>query len=203
MSLGLIGKKIGMTQVFEDNSELVPVTIIQAGPCFVIQIKTEEKDGYNALQLGYVAAKKVNKPIQGHCTKSDRGNFRIFKEFAVEDIENYTLGQEINIGIFSIGDRITITGNSKGKGFAGVMKRWGFGGGPASHGSKTHRRPGSIGASATPSRVLKGKKLPGHKGNEKNTIKKCKIVNLMSEENIIMIKGQVPGSRNQVVLIYK
>jgi large subunit ribosomal protein L3 len=203
MSLGLIGKKIGMTQVFGDNSEFIPVTIIEAGPCFVIQIKKKEKDDYNALQLGYIATKKGNKPLQGHCKKSNKGNFRILKEFEVDNSESYEIGHEMNLSMFSIGDKVKITGTSKGKGFAGVMKRWGFSGGPASHGSKSHREPGSIGASATPSRVLKGKKLPGHKGNEKVTIKNCKIVDIRLEKNIIMVKGPVPGSKNQVILIYK
>ncbi len=203
MSLGLIGRKIGMTQLFSEEGESVTVTVIEAGPCKVVQIKNNEGEGYNALQLGFLPRKmaKVNKPLQGHFKKGGDGAFYFLKEFTVDDVASYQLGQEINLEIFEVGQKVTVTGISKGKGFAGVMKRWGFGGGPASHGSTTYRRPGSIGASAYPARVMKGKKLPGHKGAATVTVENLEVFDRQPEKNLLFLKGAIPGGKKGLVTI--
>ncbi|WP_456324223.1 50S ribosomal protein L3 [Desulfonauticus submarinus] len=204
--LGIIGKKIGTTRIFGEDGSVVPVTVVQAGPCPVIQVKTKEADGYEAIQLGFeqVSEKKVNKPLKGHFAKAKKGYFRYLKEFRVENGAEFDLGQDITVEIFEPGERISVTGTSKGKGFAGVMKRWGFGGLPASHGAeKVHRSPGSIGQCAYPGKVFKGKKMAGHMGNKQVTYRNLEVVGIRPEDNVILIKGQIPGSKNSLVLLRK
>lgn len=205
MSLGLIGRKLGVSQVFADSGEVIPVTVIEAGPCVVVQKKTQDKDGYNALQVGFLEReeKKTNRPLKGHFAKAGTKAFVVLKEFTLPDVEGYQSGQEIKVDIFSAGELVDVIGTSKGKGFAGGVKRWGFRGGPATHGSMFHRAPGSVGASAYPSRVLKGKRLPGHLGNAQVTAKNLQVVDVRSERNLILIKGAVPGARRSIVLIKK
>lgn len=205
MSLGLIGRKLGVSQVFADSGEVIPVTVIEAGPCVVVQKKTQNKDGYNALQVGFLEReeKKTNRPLKGHFAKEGTKAFAVLKEFTLPDVEGYQSGQAIKVDIFSAGELVDVIGTSKGKGFAGGVKRWGFRGGPATHGSMFHRAPGSVGASAYPSRVLKGKRLPGHLGNAQVTVKNLQVVDVRSERNLILIKGAVPGARRSIVLIKK
>ncbi|OPY11859.1 MAG: 50S ribosomal protein L3 [Syntrophus sp. PtaB.Bin138] len=199
----IIGRKIGMMQVFAEDGAAVPVTVVEVEPSVVTQKKTVDTDGYDAVQLGYGRMKqnKVTKPLQGHFNKANKGYFRVLKEMRSDSIDDYELGQEITVEAFSVGESVDITGTTKGKGFAGVIKRHGFGGGRATHGSMFHRAPGSIGASAYPSRVLKGKKLPGQMGNKKKTVKNLMIWSIRSEKNLIMIKGAVPGARNGYLFI--
>jgi large subunit ribosomal protein L3 len=203
VALGLIGRNLGMTQLFSRDGEAIPITVIEAGPCSVVQLKSKEKEGYNALQLGFLPKKinKVNKPLQGHFKKSGTSAFYFLKEFKVDDTTPYQLEQEINLEIFQVGQKVTVTGISKGKGFSGGMKRWGFRGGPDSHGSTRHRAPGSIGCSAFPSRVFKGKKLPGHQGAIIVTIENLEIVDLQPGKNLLFLKGSVPGKKNTMVII--
>lgn len=202
MKKGLIGKKLGMTQIFTDEGA-IPVTVIEAGPCVVIQKKNAAKDGYEAIQVGYgrKRQKRVTKPLQGHFKKADKGLFSVLKEFRVESSDEYELGAELNADVFEIGDYVDIVGTSKGRGFAGVVKRHGFHGGRATHGSMFHRAPGSIGASADPSRVMKGRKLPGHMGDQRVTVQNLFVLGIRPEMNIILVKGAVPGSNNGIVLI--
>ncbi len=203
MSTGLIGKKLGMTQVFARDGRRIPVTVLKVGPCVVLQKKTIESDGYNAIQLGFeqIPARKCTKPMLGHFRKAGKGAFRKIAEFRVEDIDNYELGQEIDVSIFNIGEKVSVTGTSKGKGFQGVMKRHGFAGGRASHGSMSHRRPGSIGQCADPSRVFKGKKMAGRMGGERVTVKNLEVVEIDKDNNLLLVKGAVPGANNNFVLI--
>ncbi len=205
MSKGLIGKKLGMTGIFTSDGRYVPVTVIQAGPCVVTQIKTEAKDGYNALQIGFGEKKKnrVTKPLQGHFKKSGGTCFAFVKEVAVDDPESFSLGQSLGPEIFKVGEKVDVVGTTKGRGFAGVMKRHGFGGGRKTHGSKSHRIPGSIGCSAYPSKVIKGKKLPGRYGAARKTVRNLEVVDIRPEENLIMLKGAVPGHREGLVTIKK
>jgi len=202
---GIIGKKLGMTQIFLEDGTRVPVTVIQAGPCYVVQKKTAANDGYSAVQVGFesVAAANVNKPYLGHCTKSGHGVFRHLREFKNAQVESMNVGDEITVIEFAVDDVIDVTGTSIGKGFQGVIKRWNFKGGRASHGSRFHRAPGSIGASATPSHVFKNKKMPGQMGNAKVTVQRLKIVRVDSSDNLILIKGAVPGHKNSIVTIKK
>lgn len=202
---GIIGKKLGMTQIFLEDGTRVPVTVIQAGPCYVVQKKTAETDGYSAVQVGFesVAAANVNKPYLGHCTKSGHGVFRHLREFKNDQVESLNVGDEITVSEFSVDDVIDVTGTSIGKGFQGVIKRWNFKGGRASHGSRFHRAPGSIGASATPSHVFKNKKMPGQMGNEKVTVQRLKIVRVDAADNLLLIKGAVPGHKNSIITIKK
>ncbi len=204
MSKGIIGKKLGMTQVFADDGSAVGVTAIEVEPSVVLQIKTKDKDGYDAVQLGYgrVKQKNVTKPLQGHFNKANKGCFRFVREFSVQS-EAYDVGQEITADIFKMGDYVDVIGTTKGKGFQGVVKRHGFGGGRATHGSMFHRAPGSIGASADPSRVFKGTKMGGHMGNVRNTTQNLQVWQVRSDRNLLLLKGAVPGSRNGFVLIKK
>jgi large subunit ribosomal protein L3 len=201
MKKGLIGRKLGMTQVFSEEGVTVPVTVIEVEPSVVVQKKTGEKDGYDAIQLGYGSVKpgRVTKPRQGHFKKAGTGLFRILREF--NNVGNYEAGQEIKADIFAPGEYVDIEGITKGKGFAGVVKRHGFGGGRATHGSMFHRAPGSIGASADPSRVFKGTKLPGQMGNEKKTVQNLLVWSVRPDRNVILVRGAVPGGRNSFVLI--
>jgi len=191
-----------MTQVFSEDGTFVPVTVIEVEPSVVVQKKIAEKDGYSALQLGYgrVAQRKLTKPLQGHCKKADKGFFRVLKEFE-SDGDGYEIGQEVGLELFSDGDYVDIVGTTKGKGFAGVIKRHGFGGGRATHGSMFHRAPGSIGASADPSRVFKGTKLPGHMGVDRKTVQNLQVWAVRPELNAILVKGAVPGNKQGYVMI--
>ena len=192
-----------MTQLFLEDGTCVPVTVVLAGPCYVIQKKTNEADGYSAVQVGFesIDAASVNKPTLGHCLKSGHGMFRYFRELKFERSSDMNVGEVLTVDLFSQGDLIDISGISIGKGFQGVIKRWNFKGGRASHGSRFHRAPGSIGASATPSRVFKNKKMPGQMGSERVTIQRLKIMRVDSANNILLIKGAVPGHKNSIVLI--
>ena len=205
MGQGLIGKKLGMTQIFGDDGMAVPVTVIEAGPCVVMQKKKQATDGYDAVQLafGRKKQKNVTKPLQGHQNKVNKGFFRVLREFRIPDPDAFELGQELTAGMFEVGDFVDVTGTTKGRGFAGGVKRHGFKGGKASHGSMFHRAPGSIGASAYPSRVFKGKRLPGHMGDERKTVQNLRVIGVRLENNVILIKGAVPGSKNGIVLIQK
>jgi large subunit ribosomal protein L3 len=203
MEKGLIGKKMGMTQIFWEDGAAIPVTVIEAGPCVVTQKKTKETDNYDAIQLGFSRQKekKVTKPLKGHFEKSGKGYFRFLREFRVESSGNYEVGQELKADIFEIGDRVNVIGITKGKGFAGVIKRHGFHGGRATHGSMFHRAPGSIGASAYPSRVFKGTRLPGQMGNKRQTIQHLIVVGVSAVRNLILVRGAVPGSKNGIIII--
>jgi large subunit ribosomal protein L3 len=200
---GLLGKKMGMTGYFLSDGRYVPATILQVGPCFVTQIKTKATDGYDAIQIGFGQKKKsrINKPIRGHLKKCGDFSFAHFREFEVQNPENYSLGQKITVDIFNVGSMVDIAGHSKGRGFAGVVKRHGFAGGKETHGCRSHRVPGSIGCSAWPSRVMKGKKLPGHYGTDRKTIKNLEILDIRPDHNILLIKGAVPGSISGLVEI--
>jgi large subunit ribosomal protein L3 len=202
MSVGIIGKKLGMSQVF-DGRELVPVTVIQAGPCKVVQKKTVAKDGYEAVQLAFQEEKKqgrITKAAAGHFKKSETVPHRFLREFRMA---GYEQGQDVKVDIFKKGEMIAVSGVSKGKGFAGVMKRHNFAGGPGGHGSMFNRAPGSIGASAYPSRVWPGKKLPGHMGSATVTVKNLKIIEVRPDQNLLFVRGAVPGGENALVLITK
>ncbi len=203
MKKGIIGKKIGMTQIFGDDGRRIPVTVVEAGPCVVLQKKAVNTDGYSALQLGYFQqdTARSTKPEIGHSKASGKGVFRHLKEFRLEDCENYSVGDSITADVFVPGDIIDVTGVSIGKGFQGVIKRWGFKGGRASHGSNFHRAPGSIGCSATPSRVFKNKKMPGQLGNETVTVQNLTVVRVDSADNLILVKGAIPGAKNGIVVL--
>ena len=199
----ILGRKIGMTQVWNDKDEVVPVTVIQAGPCAVSQVKTVESDGYEAVQLGFgtIKEKKVNKPMAGHFAKQGAEPTRYLREVRVENAAEYKVGDEQTVAAFADVDTVDVTGISKGKGFAGVMKRYGFGGGPGGHGSHFHRAPGSVGQCATPSRVFKGLRLPGHMGCERVTVKNLSVVKIDEDQNLILVKGAVPGGKNGIVRV--
>lgn len=200
---GIIGKKIAMTQIFTEEGKVIPVTMVEAGPCTVTQIKTVEKEGYGALQLGFgaVKEKKVSKPQKGHFESKNLEPRRHLAELRVEDPAGYQLGQEITVDIFAKGDHVDITGRSRGKGFAGVIKRHNFRGGPGSHGSHFHRAPGAIGACATPSRVFKGTRMPGRMGAERVTALNLEIVDVKTERNLLLLRGSVPGPDGGLLLI--
>jgi large subunit ribosomal protein L3 len=203
---GLIGKKIGMTRIFTEEGVAVPVTVVQAGPCPVVQVKTPETDGYDAIQLGFGAkkAKRAKKARLGHVAKAGLEVApAILREFATANGETYELGQSLTVELFEPGDAVKVTGTTKGRGFQGVMKRYGFAGRPASHGHPRSRNPGSMGPGTDPSRVIKGKKLPGQMGNVRQTIRNLKVVKVDLERNLLFLKGGVPGSRNSYVLITK
>jgi large subunit ribosomal protein L3 len=203
---GLIGQKLGMTSLFSNTGEQIPVTVVNAGPCVVTQIKTVATDGYNCIQVGFGEKKEknINKPLKGHFEKSGGGKYRELKEFRINDPDSFKLGQAIKINdIFEIGEKIKITGKTKGRGFSGVIKRHGFHGGKKTHGSMSHRIPGSIGCSATPGRVIKGKKLPGQYGNKQKTVKNMEIIDIRSDNNLILIKGSIPGHNKGLIELYK
>ena len=194
-----------MTGLFSTEGEYTPVTVVEVGPCVVTQIKTIANDGYSALQLGFGEKKesRINKPMEGHFKKSGETRFAILREVPVDDPGEYNLGQTISLDVFKIGERVDVIGTTKGRGFAGVVKRHGFHGGKKTHGSHSHRIPGSIGCSATPAKVIKGKKMPGQYGNERKTARNLKIVDIRPEENLMLIKGALPGSASGVVSIKK
>ncbi|MEW6077040.1 MAG: 50S ribosomal protein L3 [Thermodesulfobacteriota bacterium] len=205
MCKGILGRKLGMTGMFSNDGRYVPITVVEAGPCVVTQIKTVATDGYDALQLGFVEKKpgKVNKPLAGHFKKSGGRAFRHLGEFSVDDPQGYSLGQTLSPLLFSVGERVNVTGITKGRGFSGVVRRHGFGGGRKTHGGHCHRLPGSIGCSAWPSRVTRGKRMPGRFGNTRNTTRSLEIFDIREEENLILIKGAVPGAKNGLVQIRK
>ena len=205
MSIGIIGKKIGMTQVFTKEGAVIPVTVIEAGPCAVVQKKLNEKDGYSALKLGFAGVKSelLNKPDQGQFKNLDGKAFKVLREFRVEESDEHNIGDQLTIDMFELGEKVIITGVSKGKGFAGVIKRWGFHRGPKTHGSKHHRAPGSTGMSAYPGKVHKGKKMPGHMGTDRMTFKNIEIIDKRSQENLILVKGDIPGAKNGIITISK
>jgi large subunit ribosomal protein L3 len=205
-TLGLIGQKIGMTSIFAEDGKLVPVTVVRAGPCSVTQIKDENRDGYCALQIGFdqVPERKLNRPEKGHQAKAGNGYYRNLQEIRLDDVQGYETGQELTVDMFQVGERVKVSGRSKGKGFAGVIKRWNFGGAPATHGAhKVHRQPGAIGQCADPARVFKGKKMPGQMGNRKVTVSNLEVIDVRPEDNVVLIRGQVPGPRRSVVMIRK
>jgi large subunit ribosomal protein L3 len=201
----LLGKKIGMTNVFSADGRLIPVTVVQAGPCVVTQVKTEDRDGYNALQLGFDEKKveKLKKPIAGHLKKSTDKGFRVLREFRTDDSEGIESGTTLSIDMFSVGDKVNISGISKGRGFQGTIKRHGFSRGPETHGSRNHRKPGSIGNSAWPAKVIKGKKMPGHMGTDRETVKNLIIVDIKHEDNLLLVKGPVPGFKTGILEVRK
>jgi large subunit ribosomal protein L3 len=201
---GILGRKVGMTQIFDEGGEVVPVTIIEAGPCFVTQVKTPERDGYAAVQLGFkeVKLKRLTRPQLAHLRKNQLPPLRHLREIRVSDVSQYEEGQKVRVSIFDVGDRVDVTGISKGKGFTGVVKRHGFGGGPKTHGqSDRHRAPGSIGAGTTPGRVYKGLRMAGRMGNALVTAQNLQVVLVDPERNLLAVKGAVPGARNGLLTI--
>lgn len=203
MSIGLLGNKIGMTQIFDDTSNIIPVTILKIGPCIITQIKTVLTDGYDAIQVGYgtVPSKYLTQPELGHLQKSNIQPLKYLKEFRVNNPEEFQVGQILNVEAFNSGQLVDITGKSSGKGFSGLQKRHNFARGPMTHGSKNHRQPGSIGMGTTPGRVLPGKRMAGQLGNKITNIKKLKIVQVNAEENILVVKGSVPGKPGNLLSI--
>ena len=200
MLQGFLGKKIGMTQIFREDGRVVPVTVIQAGPCVVTQVKTKETDGYEAVQLGFGDVKRRNKPESGHLKNSRLS--RHLREVATDDTSEFKVGQTIGVDIFEAGEKVDVIGTSKGRGFAGVMKRWNFGGGPRTHGqSDRARAPGSIGGGTTPGKVYKGLKMGGHMGNRRITVKGLEIIEIDTERNLLLVKGGIPGATNSLVQI--
>lgn len=203
--IGLLGKKIGMTRVFNENGQAIGVTVVEVGPCAILQIKTFGKEGYNALKIGFgsKSEKRMIKPDIGQCKAADKGCFQEIKEFLVADPGQYSVGQVLAVeDLFKIGDLVDIAGVSKGKGFQGVIKRHGFKGGGSGHGSMFHRAPGSIGCSAWPSRVVKGKKMPGHMGTQRINKKNVTILDIRGEENVVLLKGSVPGAKQGILQIF-
>jgi large subunit ribosomal protein L3 len=199
---GILGKKVGMTQIFKDD-KAIPVTVIKAEPCVVVQKKTIETDGYNAIQIGFeeIPERKANKPLMGHFKKAQVQPVRYLREFRVDNVDDYEIGQKIDVSIFSEGEKIDLIGKSKGRGYSGVMKRWNFSGGEKTHGSKFHRDLGSTGNASYPSKVFKGKKMAGRYGNERVTIQNSEVVYIDAQNNLIAVKGGVPGARGGLVTI--
>ena len=208
MSIGLIGKKVGMTQLFDENGKVVPVTVIEAGPCPVVQRKTAASDGYEAIQIGFrpqLKAKRVTRPMRGHFEKVKVAPQKHLREFRLESATppSYTVGQVLTVALFEVGEKVRVTGVSKGKGFQGGVKRWGYRGGPETHGSMFHRAPGSIGASSFPSRVFKGHHMPGRMGGALTTVKALKVVKVIPEQNLLLVRGAVPGPAGGLLTILK
>lgn len=203
MKKAILGKKIGMTQIFDENGKVVPVTVVEATPCVVVQKKTIQKDGYDAIQVGFgeVREKLVNKPKKGHYAKAGVSLKRKLKEFRLEDCSTYEVGQEITVNVFVAGEKIDVSGVSKGKGFQGVIKRWNANRGPMTHGSKFHRAVGSMGASSDPSKTFKNKHMPGHMGAVNTTVQNLEVVKIIAEKNLILIKGGIPGPNKGTVVI--
>lgn len=203
MTLGIIGEKLGMTQIYDEQGVVIPVTVVKVNPTVVTQVKTQEKDGYNAIQVATVDAKEkhLTKAQIGHFKKNNLENYRHLQEFRVDNPQDYQVGQSVDLSILSDVKKVDVTGKSIGKGFQGTVKRWNFGRGPMGHGSKNHREPGSIGAGTTPGRVIKGKRMAGNMGNERVTIKKLTLVKVDSENSLILIKGAVPGCEGRLITI--
>jgi large subunit ribosomal protein L3 len=200
----ILGKKIGMTNVFSSDGKLVPVTVLQVGPCVITQVKNMETDGYTAIQLGYDErpVEKLNKPVAGHLKKAGDKGFKVLREFRADSVEEMTAGMTIGIDMFSVGDKVNVSGISKGRGFQGTIKRHGFSRGPETHGCRNHRKPGSIGNSAWPGKVIKGKKMPGHMGVDKKTIKNLTIVDIRHDDNLLLVKGPVPGCKTGIIEVH-
>ncbi|MBW1895491.1 MAG: 50S ribosomal protein L3 [Deltaproteobacteria bacterium] len=205
MHKGLLGRKLGMSSYFSSEGKQVPVTVLEVGPCVVTQVKTRETDGYDALQVGFVEKKRraINKPLEGHLKKSGDQAFAFLKEISTDDPSAYTPGQSLTVDMFKVGEVVEVSGVSKGKGFAGVIKRWGFSGGKATHGSMFHRAPGSVGCSATPSRIIKGRKMPGQLGNRRVTVRNLEVVDVRPDNHLLLVKGAVPGSKLGLVEVRK
>ena len=205
MKKGIIGRKIGMTQIFDEKGNVIPVTVIEAGPCIVAQVKTVETDGYNAVQLGFgeVKDKHINKPEKGHFAKAGLANKKHLREFRLDSVEGIKVGDEVKADVFEAGEKIDVQGISKGKGFQGNIKRHGQHRGPMAHGSMYHRRPGSMGATSTPGRVFKGKKLPGHMGNVVSSILNLEVVKVDTDKNVLLVKGSIPGAKKAIVRVKK
>jgi len=203
MQKAILGRKIGMTQVFTEEGIVIPVTVIAAGPVAVVQKKTVENDGYDAIQVGFENAKEkaVTKPLKGHFAKAGVALKKVLREFRLDDCSTYNVGDQITADVFAAGEKVDVTGTSKGKGFAGAIKRWGSHRGPMTHGSGYHRRPGSLGACSTPSRVMKNKKLPGHMGVERVTVQNLDVVRVDGEKNLILVKGAVPGPKGGLLIV--
>ena len=203
MAIGLLGNKIGMTQIFDESGNIIPVTILKVGPCVVTQVKTKSKDGYDSIQIGYrnVSSKSLTQPELGHLQKSNIQPLKYLKEFKTTEKDEFSIGQVLNVESFSPGQFVNIRGKSIGKGFSGLQKRYNFTRGPMTHGSKNHRAPGSIGMGTTPGRVLPGKKMAGQLGNKITTVKKLKVIQINSEENVLVIKGSVPGKPGNLLSI--
>ncbi len=203
MEKAILGKKLGMTQIFDESGKFIPVTVVEAGPCVVVQKKTVENDGYEAIQIGFgdVKEKHTNKPSKGHFDKANVALKKNLKELRLESIEGYNIGDEIKADIFSEGDKIDVTGTSKGKGYAGTIKKDGTHRGPMTHGSGYHRGPGSMGACSSPSRVYKGKALPGHMGVNKVTVQNLDVVKVLADKNLLLVKGAVPGPKGGILMI--
>ena len=202
---GLIGKKVGMTQVYDEQGRIVPVTVIEAGPCVVVDVKTLERDGYCAAQLGFGSrkAKTVSKAVAGHCAKAGLKETMpsVLREFRLAGAGDLTVGSEVKADVFTTDDYVDVTANTKGRGFQGVVKRWNFGGGRASHGGAWERRPGSIGCREWPGNVIKGKKMPGHMGNVRRTVQNLKVVRVMADENVLLVRGAIPGPNGGMVIV--
>jgi large subunit ribosomal protein L3 len=200
---GIIGKKIGMTRIFNDQGDEIPVTVIEAGPCAVVEVKTRDSHGYDAIQLGFGVrkSKAVSRPLQGHFRKAGVEPSRVLREIKVDDPAGYEVGSQVKVDIFKVGDRVRVTGLSKGKGFQGVVKRWGFHGGGDAHGSCSHRKPGSIGQCATPAKVWKNRKMPGHAGHRRITVRNLEVVQVDPDKNVITIRGAVPGHRTGYIIV--
>jgi large subunit ribosomal protein L3 len=203
VAVGLLGNKIGMTQIFDEFGNIIPVTILKVGPCVVTQVKMKSKDGYDSIQIGYgnILSKSLTQPELGHLQKSNIQPLKYLKEFKITEENEFTIGQVLNVDSFSPGQFINVRGKSIGKGFSGLQKRYNFTRGPMTHGSKNHRAPGSIGMGTTPGRVLPGKKMPGQLGNKITTVKRLKVIQINSEENILVIKGSVPGKPGNLLSI--
>lgn len=205
MAIGLLAKKLGMTSLFNEHGRVVAVTVLQAGPCTVTQVKAPEKDGYRAIQVGFEPVKgtKLTKPLQGHFKKAGTGTFRYLREFKLPKDGEFTVGQELKADIFKEGELVDVTGTSVGKGFQGGVRRWNWAGGPATHGSMSHRSPGSIGSTTFPGRVIKGHHLPGHMGNERVTIQNLRVMRIDLEDNLLLIEGAVPGPEERLIEVKK
>ncbi len=205
MFKGMLGKKLGMTSVFASDGTLIPVTVVELGPCVITQVKTEKTDGYNALQVGFGerSLEKCNKPRVGHFSKSGSTGFNTVREFTVKNPDEFEVGQILGLDALTIGDKVNVSGTSKGRGFAGTVKRHGFKKGPETHGCRNHRKPGSIGCSAWPARVIKGRKMPGHMGVDRKTVKNLEIIDIRPDENVVLIKGPVPGCKTGLLEIRK
>jgi large subunit ribosomal protein L3 len=202
---GMIGKKIGMTSAFSPDGRLVPVTVVQVGPCVVTQVKTIEKDGYTAVQLGFdeKPVERLSRPVAGHLKKACDKGFRVLKEFRTHTVDGVEPGATVNLDMFAIGEKVTVSGTSKGRGFQGTITRHGFSRGPETHGNRNHRKPGSIGNSAWPAKVIKGKRMPGHMGVDRETVKNLTIVDIKHKDNLLLLRGAVPGPKTGILEIHK
>ncbi|MGD8978882.1 MAG: 50S ribosomal protein L3 [candidate division WOR-3 bacterium] len=201
--IGIVGKKIGMSQIFQENGELTPVSVIEAGPCPILQVKDESNDGYKAIQVGFGTKKRITKAIAGHLKKSKTKSVGRILEIRINDASKYKTGDNIDVTVFASGDKVSVTGWTKGRGFSGGMKRWGWSGGPKTHGSMAHRRIGSSGPGSAPGRIWKNKTMPGRYGNEQVTVKNLRVVKVEKEKNMLYLKGAVPGARNSYLVITK